>query len=105
MIIINGVEWQIKFVSPFNPHLYTSSGTKALGCCDSYNKIIYISKFLNPIQLKIVLRHELTHAVIYSYDISMTKREEEKVAQVISYYGEEIIDLTKEIYNKRKGYP
>lgn len=105
MININGVKWQIKFISPFNPNLYTSSGTKALGCCDSYDKIIYISKYLNPIQLKIVLRHELTHAVIYSYDISMTKREEEKVAQVISYYGEEIIDLTNQIYKKKKGYP
>lgn len=105
MIVINGVEWQIKFVSPFNSHLYISSKFKALGCCDSYDKIIYISKFLNPIQLKIVLRHELTHAIIYSYDISMTKREEEKVAQVISYYGEEIIDLTKKIYKKEKGYP
>lgn len=103
MITINGVKWQIKFVSPFNSNLYTSSGAKALGCCDNCNKIIYINKYLNPIQLKIVLRHELTHAVIYSYDIFMSCQEEEKIAYVISYYGEEIIDLTKQIYKKKKG--
>lgn len=103
MININGVEWQIKFISPFNPNLYTSSGAKALGCCDNYNRVIYINKYLNPIQLKIVLRHELTHAVIYSYDISMSRQEEEKVAHIISYYGEEIIDLTKQIYKKNQG--
>lgn len=103
MIVINGVEWQIKFVSPFNPHLHTSSNSQALGCCDSYDKVIYINKILNPIQLKIVLRHELTHAIIYSYDINMSRKEEERLAHFISYYGEEIVDLSKQVYNERKG--
>lgn len=102
MIMINGIEWTIRFVSPFNSNLHTSSGKQALGCCDNKNRIIYISKLLNPIELKIVLRHELTHAIIYSYDIHMSRKEEEKVAHIVSYYGEEIIDLTNQIANSKR---
>lgn len=97
MITINGLNWGIRFVSPFNPNLHTSFGDQALGCCDNEKRIIYIAKGLSPIELKVVLYHELTHAVIFSYDIFMTKREEEKVAELISYYGDEINSLYKQI--------
>lgn len=97
MITINGLNWGIHFVSPFNSNLHTSSGDQALGCCDNEKRIIYIAKGLNPIELKVVLYHELTHAIIFSYDISMSKREEEKVAGLISYYGDEINSLYKQI--------
>lgn len=99
-MIINGVEWRLRFVSPFNSNLHTPTGSQALGCCDKDNRIIYISNILNPIQLRIVLYHEITHAVIDSYKIKMTEQEEEKVAQVISYHGNEIINLTKGITRK-----
>lgn len=105
MMRINGIDWEIQFVSPFSSHLHTSTGKQALGCCDNDYKIIYISKGLNPIQLKITLYHEITHAVIYSYDIRLSRAEEEKVAQIISYHGKEIVDLTQQIYKNYKGYP
>lgn len=102
MITINGIRWRIRFVSPSNSNLITSSGKQALGCCDNERKIIYVSRMLNPIELKIVLRHELTHAIIYSYDIYMSRKEEEKVAHVVSYYGEEIIKLTNQIIKSKR---
>lgn len=90
-MIINGIKWRIRFV----PFLYSSSGNRALGCCDKRDKIIYVDSTLNKIEMRIVLTHEITHAVICSYDIEMNDQEEEIVARFISYYGEEIVGLTK----------
>jgi hypothetical protein len=36
---------------------------------------------------------------MYSYEIDLTYEEEEMVAELISYYGDEIIHLTKVIWN------
>lgn len=44
MININGVKWRILLVPPFHPGLRRSDRIFALGCCDYFTKIIYISK-------------------------------------------------------------
>lgn len=95
MIKINGIRWRLLQVSPSNPALQTPNGNLALGCCDSTNHTIYIRKDLHDKKVKEVLLHEITHAVIYSYNIELTPTKEEDIVSIISSFGLEIIKLTQ----------
>ena len=106
MIEINGEDWEIAMVSPFSPGLMNPDGTYALGCCDDYLKIIFINNKLNKELTKKVLCHELTHAAMFSYDIQLDLMEEERLADVIATYGQDIVNMTNQIFKdlkKRKG--
>ena len=52
--------------------------------------------------IKKVLCHEIVHAVMYSYHVDLSHREEEMVADLISSYGDEIMRLTHLTYDKLK---
>lgn len=106
MIIINGEEWRILLVSPFHPMLKRTDGEFTLGSCDNNTKTIYISNNLNSIKLKKVLNHEITHAVMFSYDVYLTNEQEEIFADLIATYGQLIIDLADLVFgyiNNEKG--
>ena len=98
-MIINGVVWRVRLVSPAHPMLLTPQKTHALGVCDKVTQIICIDKTLSPQQLKEVLCHELVHAFMFSYAIDLSYSEEELVAELMSQYGENILSLTNAIYN------
>lgn len=102
MIIINGIRWNLALVPSFNPVLLTPEGKQALGCCDNFFHIIYINKELPKRKIKKVICHEITHAVIYSYNIALTPREEETVVEVITNYGRKINRLTNKAYKEIK---
>lgn len=98
-MIINGVRWGVRLVAPSHPMLLTPWKTHALGVCDKVTQTIYIDKTLSKQQLKETLCHEIVHATMYSYEIDLTYEEEEMVAELISYYGNEIVHLTKVVWN------
>lgn len=104
MIVINGVRWNIILVSSSNPQLQMPNNKVALGCCDIFNHLIYINKKLKGNKMKEVLRHEITHAIIYGYDISLTPREEEAVVEIVARYGKKIVRLADRAYKEiREG--
>jgi hypothetical protein len=43
MININGETWEVLLVSPTNPNLLRSDGSRTIGMCDDSKKHIYIS--------------------------------------------------------------
>lgn len=98
-MIINGVRWRVRLVSPAHPLLLTPWFTHALGVCDKVTQTICIDKTLPPQKLKEVLCHELVHAFMFSYAIDLSYDEEEIVAELMSQYGEEILEVTDAIYN------
>lgn len=98
-MIINGVRWGVRLVSPAHPFLLTPWRTHALGVCDKITQTIYIDKTLSPQKLKEVLCHEIVHAFMFSYIIDLSYNEEELVAELMSQYGENIIHQTNAIYN------
>lgn len=53
--------------------------------------------------LKKVLCHEIVHAAMFSYNVDLTLEQEELVADLIATYGEEIIDITNQMFKKIKG--
>lgn len=89
-------------VAPSHPMLITPWHTLAYGVCDKINQTIYLSNLLYDFQLQEVLCHELAHAVLYSYGIEMSYDEEEIVADIVANYGNEIINLSKIIFDKIK---
>lgn len=98
-MIINGVRWRVRLVSPAHPLLLTPWKTHALGVCDKVTQTICIDKTLSPQLLKEVLCHEIVHAFMYSYMIDLSYSEEELVAELMSQYGEEILETTNIIYD------
>lgn len=102
MITINGVKWEIRFVSPTHSSLKRSDGVYALGCCNDIDKTIYITNDIKDFYMKKVLCHELTHAAMFSYDIYLSCEQEELVADIIATYGDEIIHMANDIFIRLK---
>ena len=50
--------------------------------------------------LKKVLCHEIVHAAMFSYGVSLSLDQEEIIADIIATYGEEIINVTNKVFKK-----
>lgn len=102
MININGEEWKIALVSPFDPALQRSDKSYSIGVCDDIAKTIFINKELNQKYIERVLCHELTHAAMFSYNINLTWEQEELLADLIATYGQEIVHITNLVFKRIK---
>lgn len=100
MFIINNIYWKLAFVSPDFPLLQRMNGEFAIGACDNLTRTIYINNTLDRALFKKVLCHEITHAAMFSYNVSLSVEQEELVADLISTYGEQIIYITNKIFKK-----
>ncbi len=100
MFLINNIYWKLAFVSPDFPLLQRESGEYSIGACDNLTRTIYINETLRDKLLKKVLCHEITHAAMFSYNVSLTPEQEELIADLISTYGEQIIYITNKIFTK-----
>ena len=103
MFRINGLDWEIFFVSLSHPMLYRSDGSLTVGSCDNETRTIYLSDRLEGTFLRKVLCHEITHAAMFSYGVKLTLEQEELLADLLATYGNEIISVTNKIFNKIKG--
>ena len=100
MFTINGERWSILLVEPYDISLTMPNGRQAIGACNDSTKTIYINKDMQGSELEKVLCHELVHAAMFAYDVLLGHDEEELIAEIISTFGEEIIDRTDEIFDK-----
>ena len=100
MFNINGEEWRVALVSPFDPVLQRSDKSYALGVCDDVVKTIFINRELSQEYVEKVLCHELTHAAMFSYNIELTIDQEELLADLIATYGEEIVHITNLVFKR-----
>lgn len=106
MFIINGELWRVIFVEPQHSALLKPNGDFAIGACDDFSKTIYLSKNLSGEYLKKVLCHEITHAMMFSFNIRMPLSQEELFAELMATFGEEIVKITNILFSyllKRKG--
>lgn len=102
MVKLNGVDWNILLVSANHPALKKSDGSWTLGACVNNLKTIYIREDLSISKMKKVLCHELTHAAMFSYGVTLTLQQEELLADLIATYGQEIINKTNKIFLRIK---
>ena len=100
MFEINGETWHLVFVSPNHPGLMRTDGSITLGMCDDNVKKIYINDELDAQLTRKVLAHEITHAAMFSYNVNLCHNQEEMVANLIDTYGQEIIGITNQIFNR-----
>ena len=98
-MIVNGVRWVVRLVSPAHPMLLTPHQTHALGVCDKTTQTIYVDKTLPPNKLQEVLCHEIVHAFMFSYMVDLTYDEEELVAELMTKYGEDILKKANVVYD------
>lgn len=103
MFTINNIDWYINFIQPGGALLMRSDGSSSIGVCDNNTTTIYLDENLHGPLLKKVLCHELVHASIFSYGIELSIEQEETIADIIATYGEEIIDITNQLFKKIKG--
>lgn len=100
MININGEEWRVALVSPFDSALQRSDKGYTLGACDDSEKTIFINKELSQEYIERVLCHELTHAAMFSYNIELSLEQEEILADLIATYGQEIVHITNLVFKR-----
>lgn len=104
MFTINGEQWLVVLVMPYDVALLMPNGNYALGACNDATKTIYISNELYGESFEQVLCHELVHASMFAYDVILGYDEEELIAEIISIFGEEIVDITDIMFDKiRRG--
>ena len=104
MFTLNGERWWIILVDAQDDALLMPNGAYALGACDDSVKTIFISNQLHGEAFEQVLCHELVHASMFAYDVILGYDEEELIAEIISIFGEEIIDITDIMFEKiRRG--
>ena len=82
--------------------LIRNNGEYSVGCCNSFDKTIYLSNNLKGDFLKKVLTHEISHAALFSYHVFLPLDLEEEVADLIATYGHEITNLSNKIYEDIK---
>lgn len=93
MIRINGCNWRVAFVPGNSRKLIRQDGSRTIGMCDCNDMAIYLFDGLHGALLKKVMLHEVTHAAIFSYGVYMDLEQEELFCDLLSTYGEEIIDV------------
>lgn len=109
-ISINGFIWDIKIVEPNNLKLIDRTNTARVATTDPINFTIYLSSELEGHFLVTVLRHELCHAVLFSYGLlkeihNLVPPErwieaEEWICNLIANYSPYILSLSQDILNK-----
>lgn len=99
---INGIRWKIIFVDGNNPKLFRSDGSKTVGMTDWNTCSVYIADNLDDDFLDRVLCHELCHCICFSYDIHMDMEQEEFLADWVSLYGRQVIELLDDLLSKIK---
>jgi hypothetical protein len=102
MFVINGVVWAVKIVRPDHPLLRQPNGNFALGVCDSRQQLICISNQLKGLAFKETLCHEIVHAAVFSYGVTISHAEEEFLAKFIAKYGRELITVTDKVFKQMK---
>ena len=103
MFIINGVLWRVVDVSPTHPVLRRQDGSLSVGACDNPTKTIYLSAALSGAFKRKVICHEVTHAAMFSYGVQMTLAQEELVADIVATFGDEVLDITNNLFYGIRG--
>jgi Zn-dependent peptidase ImmA (M78 family) len=93
---LQGREWSVTVLKPDDVLLKTDSGVAAMGMTYPRTCRIYLASDLTSQMLKVVLYHELTHAILDPIDDSL--EDEETICQVNA-------NAMLELLPQMKGWP
>lgn len=97
MFEINGILWDILFVNPNSDKLRRSDGSITHAVTDWNDRTVYVSTFPRGAFLRKIICHELCHCFCFSFDIRMNIEEEERLADWISRFGEDLVYLLDDL--------
>lgn len=91
--MINNQIWHIEYTDNNSNMLLRSDGSRTVGMTDGNTRTVYLARSLSGGFLERVLAHELCHCICFSYDITIPIEQEEFLADWVSLYGREVIDV------------
>lgn len=97
MFTINGITWKIVFVEPGSDELRRSDGSLTCGVTDFNKRTVFLSNLLRGAFLRKVTAHELCHCYCMSFNEYMPIEEEERLADWVSLYAEDLVDTLRYI--------
>lgn len=77
-------------------------GSKTVGMTNWLTRTIYLSSILSGPYLERVLCHELCHCFCFSYGIYINIQQEEFLANWVSIYGRDVIELLDALLSGHK---
>lgn len=108
--LMNDIAWEVIFVNPNDFALVDRTGTLTLATTDPVDKCVYISNVLHGELLERVIKHELAHCVMISYNLlpdiyRMVKKRyiveaEEWICNFLADYSKIVWRCTDEILRK-----
>lgn len=98
MFTMNNRTWFIEVAEADSDKLRRSDGSVTVGMCDGDRNTIYISELLHGEFLQKVLRHEITHAAMFSYGIELDIETEEIFCDLLATYAPEIIETADLVF-------
>ena len=99
VIEINGVSWTVREANSDELRGKVSSDGLVLGVTLYDTDEIFIGDWLSDIQKRRTMRHELTHAFLFSYGyLGIVKFNVEMLCEFIGVYGGEIERLVQAVY-------
>lgn len=96
-ITIAGQEWEVFTADAHDPELI-ADGRACTGTTWCGHFKIYLSNELSGSRLLRTIKHELTHATIYSTQCEVPENfNEEQICEFVAIYGDVIADLAQKI--------
>lgn len=80
--------------------LMRPDGSRTIGMTDWNTRSVYLDKHLHGALLEKVLCHELCHVFCFSYNIHMDSDQEEFLADWISIYGRDVIEVLDDLLSQ-----
>ena len=102
-INLEGLVWQVELADAHSPEL-TVDNAPCRGTTWCGHQRIYISNELSPECALRVIRHEVTHAYIWSTQISLPKTfDEEYICDFVAMWTPRILSASIQIFNALYG--
>lgn len=94
---VNGSVWRLQFARTGDRRLRRSDGSYTIGMSDNNVKTVFIADSLSEYMTGRVIRHELVHCICFEYNLTMPIEVEERIADFMAGYGQEVIYLADRI--------
>lgn len=98
-IRINDIEWCVVYTYD-EDNLRMADNTIRLGVTDRDQKVIYINAKLSGDLLLDVIRHEICHAFVFSYDYYLSVEEEEFLCEFVAKYSYDILNEADKVLSR-----
>ena len=103
-IQIHDLQWHVFFVSSNDPRM-NAQEEDILGLTIFSSLTILVRRDIPQALFLRTLRHELTHATLFSYGLFGEELGEEGVCNFVEAYGQKILETAEDLVNEQASIP